>query len=333
MFDSLAAECQNDHEHLPFQLHMTSGQWSFDTSAEAAHPTVLTQRVASLVKQFLETKGCVFVPRPFPRINTLAAQHRQHRKRDQLIPEFFAIQWCPTTHKLSPLQKLLPSSSQGDSPEEGVNKQVQPGQQRIGTWHTPEQFVARAKRTKHPMDENALEPITLEAIRTIVTTNPKLVAIERKKNLLKARIKDKQLQKDEDLLHSRLPVSVEKVVKDKKILLWKSLLQECGYDDMEVVDFLIQGVPLVGTHNHPSCYAMKVKPATLTEAELRGSAAFCRRALESRRPQTDEPGFAEHLEETASEEVSLGFLEGPFLATDDVTEALVTLIGESCAGS
>ena len=107
-----------------------------------------------------------------------------------------------------------------------------------------------------------------------------------------------------------------------KILLWKSLLQECGYDDMEVVDFLTQGVPLVGTHNHPSCYAMKVKPATLTEAELRGSATFCRKALESRRPQTDEPGFAEHLEETASEEVSLGFLEGPFSAADDVTEAL-----------
>ena len=166
--------------------------------------------------------------------------------------------------------------------------------------------MSKAKKAKHPMDENALESITLEAISTIVTTDPKLVAIERKKSLLKARITDKQLQQDENLLHSKLPASVEKVVKDKKLLLWKSLLLECGYDDMEVVDFLIQGVPLVGTHNHPSCYAMKVKPATLTEAELRGSAAFCRRALESRKPQTDEPVFVEHLEETASEAWVLG---------------------------
>ena len=124
----------NDHEHLPFLLNMTSGQWSFDTSAEAAYPTLLTQRVASLVKQFLENKGRVFVPRPLPRLKTLAAQHRQHRKRDHFIPEFFAIQWLPATKKLSPLQKLLPSSSQGDSPEEGFNKEVHPGQQRVGTW-------------------------------------------------------------------------------------------------------------------------------------------------------------------------------------------------------
>jgi hypothetical protein len=45
-------------------------------------------------------------------------------------------------------------------------------------------------------------------------------------------------------------------------------------------------------------------------------------ALENRRPQTDAPGFAEHLEETASEEVSLRFLEGPFSSPSEVTEVL-----------
>ena len=38
-------------------------------------------------------------------------------------------------------------------------------------------------------------------------------------------------------------VSVEQVVHDKKIILQKSLLQECGYDDMDVVDFMTKGVP------------------------------------------------------------------------------------------
>ena len=130
------------------------------------------------------------------------------------------------------------------------------------------------------------------------------------------------MHRDEAGLHASLPASVERVVHDKKIILWKSLLQECGYDDMVVVDFMTKGVPLVGTHNHPSCYAVKIKPATLTESGLRESPIFCRQALMARKPQTDEPGFAEHLEEAAAEEVSLGFLEGPFASEEDVSNTL-----------
>ena len=97
------------------------------------------------------------------------------------------------------------------------------------------------------------------------------------------------------------------------------LLEEEGYDDLGVVEFLTKGVPLVGSHEHPSCYALKLKPATMTEAELRDSAIPCRLALESRRPQTDQPGFTEHLESTAAEEVALNFLEGPFMSAAEVS--------------
>lgn len=45
-------------------------------------------------------------------------------------------------------------------------------------------------------------------------------------------------------------------------------------------------------------------------------------ALENRRPQTEAPGFAEHLEEIAAEEVKLQFLEGPFYSLSQVTEVL-----------
>ena len=71
--------------------------------------------------------------------------------------------------------------------------------------------------------------------------DPRLLAIERKSNFLKAKIKEKQMHKDEVNLHACLPASVERVVYDKKMILWKSLLQECGYDDMEAVDFMTKG--------------------------------------------------------------------------------------------
>ena len=161
------------------------------------------------------------------------------------------------------------------------------------------------------MDECALEKITKEAIRFVSESDPKLVSIERRKNLLKARIMAKQLEVQERTLHEGLPESVEKEVRGKKVLLWQKLLEQHGYDDMEVVRFMKEGVPLVGSHDHLPCYPLKIKMASTTEAELRSMAVPCRLALENRRPQTDAPGFAEHLEETASEEVSLRFLEGP----------------------
>ena len=48
----------------------------------------------------------------------------------------------------------------------------------------------------------------------------------------------------------------------------------------------------------------------------------CRLALENRRPQTNAPGFAEHLEETAQEEVDMSFLDGPYHSAAEVTDAL-----------
>ena len=188
--------------------------------------------------------------------------------------------------------------------------------------------MKEARKANHPMDENALEQITMDAIGYVACNPPELVSIERKKNLLKARILAKQLEGQEKELHDNLPDSIEKVVKGKKILLWQKLLEQTGYDDMEVVKFMKEGVPLVGTHDHPKCYPLKIKLASTTELELRDSAVPCRLALENRRPQTDAPGFAEHLEETAREEVDMSFLDGPYHSDAEVTGVLSHPIGE-----
>ena len=192
----------------------------------------------------------------------------------------------------------------------------------MGTWYTPTQFVKEAQSARHPMDENALEKITKDAIEFVSGNSQELVSIERKKNLLTAKILAKQLEGQEKTLQNNLPDSIAKVVQGKKILLWQKLLEQNGYDDMEVVQFMKEGVPLVGTHDHPKCYPLKIKLASTTEEELRDSAVPCRLALENRRPQTDAPGFAQHLEETAQEEVDMSFLEGPYHSAAAVTEAL-----------
>ena len=54
-------------------------------------------------------------------------------------------------------------------PEEGINREVPQGQHMVGTWHT---FVSKTQRIIHPMDENALDNITLKAIDTVVNMDP-----------------------------------------------------------------------------------------------------------------------------------------------------------------
>ena len=121
-------------------------------------------------------------------------------------------------------------------------------------------------------------------------SDPKLVSAARKKHLLKAKILAKQLERREADLHKNLLASIEKVVGDKKILLWKQLLEQNGYDDINVANLMTEGVRLVGSHDHPSCYPLKLKPASMSESELRDSAVACRMALESRRPQAESRG-------------------------------------------
>ncbi|CAJ1348769.1 unnamed protein product [Effrenium voratum] len=81
-----------------------------------------------------------------------------------------------------------------------------------------------------------------------------------------------------------------------------------------------EGVPLVGCHDSPDCYPLKLKPASLTEEDLAQSAVWRRKAMLNRRSAELDPSHVDHLEETAGEELQAGFLEGPFKSEHAVTE-------------
>ena len=114
---------------------------------------------------------------------------------------------------------------------------------------------------------------------------------------------------------------MHKVLDGKKLLLWQQLLIKYGYDDLAVCEFMFKGVPLVGSHDTPKCYPELLKPATLTEEDLRSSAVWRRRAILSRVHQSD-PEHIDHLLEATQEELNLGFLEGPFYSEQEVTSFL-----------
>ena len=168
-----------------------------------------------------------------------------------------------------------------------------------------------AKTSVHPMDAaDHVEAVANKALEANWNFHPDLIRLERKKSLLQAKLMAKKLEEQEELFHANLPHCLARVLEGKRILLWEQLL----------VRFMKEGVPLVGCHDSPDCYPLKLKPASLTEEDLAQSAVWRRKAMLNRRSAALDPSHVDRLEETAGEELQAGFLEGPFESEHAVTE-------------
>ncbi|CAJ1408832.1 unnamed protein product [Effrenium voratum] len=180
-----------------------------------------------------------------------------------------------------------------------------------------------AMGVQHPMDtSHHVESPTSYALSFVLKHSDEMVKLERKKNLLQARLMAKRLVSEEQFLHSALDPPLQRVLGGKRLLLWKELLIKYGYDDLAVYDFMAKGVPLVGQHDVPSCYPIQHRVATLTGDDLDRSAIWRRKAILGKLRGEPNLEHVAHLEEACREEVDAGFLEGPFLSEVAVSERL-----------
>ncbi|CAE7806588.1 unnamed protein product [Symbiodinium sp. CCMP2592] len=116
---------------------------------------------------------------------------------------------------------------------------------------------------------------------------------------------------DEARLHSSFDPWFEKVVAGKRLLLWKHLLEQNGFDDMQVCDFMMSGVPIVGQSACPPLFSKKIVPATMSEQDLKSTASFRRRVLTGSSGM-QAADLQDLLSKATMDEVDLGFLEGPY---------------------
>lgn len=336
IYAQLEATCQNNHTHDAWGVHWKNGEWVFDTSSEAAYPTLLAQRAAEcLVKAAKQRKLPLQPPLRIHDVAT-AAQGTQTRKHRALVPEFHHFSKQPVGDPVQPGTKLLAPHLMGCVREElevfqGVDLQssakevpqsanAEAGFAKVGVYHTPEQFLQKAMQLQHPVDStDHLAAITKEAIQVNLKYPHELVKLERKKNLLFAKLLSAQTQDQERALHDSLPGHLQKVLDGKRILVWEQLLKKFEYDDLEVVRFMKEGVHIVGAHDTPPCYPEKIRAASLTKQDLESSAIWRRRAIMGKRHESRDSSHVAHLEETAAEEVSMGFVEGPFFSEAQVT--------------
>ena len=305
VFEGLQVFCDGGHQHDP---------WIPGCFEDCRYPPLLSSRWAAMVRGAVHT--AYPFPRGAPRLKDLTSAFLgvQTRKTRRLMSEFKEFRTVSAAEPVPAGCKQLLQATSDEGGDVGA---------KLGVWRSPSEFFQEAIKLSHPLDfENPLEPATIKAVNDIFQRDPKAVELQRKTNLLKVKILAKKLESDETKLHKDLPPSVESVVKDKKILTFKRLLEQEGYDDVAAADLLVEGVRVVGCSPHPCGYDHKLVPASLTEGELRRTASSRRLAMEAS-SRVFNKEHARHLSEVTKEEAEQGFLEGP-LNADEVTERLGT---------
>eukprot|EP00435_Cladocopium_sp_Y103_P054377 s1612_g17.t1 len=129
----------------------------------------------------------------------------------------------------------------------------------------------------------------------------------------------KALTAQEAELRMNMPVHVEKVTQGKPLCLFRRLLEETKFPDMEVCNIMEKGVQLTGPEPESPLYFKKHRPAQLTPQQLDHQAVWRRRALMCKPMAEDEKAQCADLESESQAEVDAGFLLGPF-AQEDISE-------------
>ena len=133
-------------------------------------------------------------------------------------------------------------------------------EQAWGIPFSPEEFIHEAVQRGHPKAFSKLVPKFLkDAIMDNFGLNLSLgeIASERVRWFARWTKRAKELSQEEASFKADLPEHVRKILCPKRLLLWKEILQELGYGDMEVFEEISNGTQLVG--EVPTCGVFEKK--------------------------------------------------------------------------
>ena len=189
----------------------------------------------------------------------------------------------------------------------------------FGRAWSPGAFLHEAVKLTHPFDrEPRLPPMVASAIVNMARLGPADLAKSRQATLDKYYAIRDELALSEVELHGSLHHEVQAVVRNKNILLFKRLLEDISYDDMDVVSLLSSGIRLVGNLPPTGIWKKEDRRASCSVNTLRANAGAAQRRVLL-------PRSADNLDDSlwsqTMEEVESGSLVGPF-SPDELSEAV-----------
>ena len=346
--------CPGNHFHEPWGKQLRGSRRVFATSLEVHYPTALCDAIAAAFATAFMRKGwkphhavpANLAARAFadnqPASNLLATFLPDYKSKfvrvmhseTQIWPDFAVdVSSAKLLHQIQmggdDMQQLVSGLqakcvqwchdvSFGKLP--ALNFPCQVTLQMFGNVWSESEFVYRALRTRHPLAvEKALPEQLIEAVRFNLHSSDHDVALLRANFLAKWTKRAQQLQPEERKLKQTMDPSVAKAVQSKRILLFKEMLQDTGFPDVEVADELQFGADLVGEIARTGMLPGKVVPALLTLDELGRNAQRIRNKVENDSQGSGDPEVDKQVWLKTMEEVDAGWLEGP-LRSEDVPD-------------
>ncbi|CAE7255146.1 unnamed protein product [Symbiodinium sp. CCMP2592] len=350
--DRLHAECDNSHAHK-------SWGWShedqtFSTSLESAYPAKLCKQVAHAVKDACEADNFVMEPLDMLRASQLplaaekvsramASEGTTKSNLPNFVPEYRVIlkAFIPRSsctwrikdfieHPLITPQVTIPDGSRllEISPRtEGENSTIPAEADTICTFGvpwSPGEFLKEAAGRGHPADAISTVPEPLKrSIWELAADDPSAVAERRASFFRKWMSVASELYEEEKALKDSMDEGVRSVVKDKKILLFKEMVNAYELNDAEAHKLLEEGVDLTGEIPMSNDLPKRYTPATIHESELEALAPVLKDAALSRALGAAE-GLSKEVWEKTITEVSRGWLKGPMEPDDADAPSVVS---------
>ena len=350
--EGLHKECDNKHRHKHWGWSSEDG--TFSTALEVSYPRRLCKQVAHAVRDACAWQDFTMCPVDFQEAallpNTaeqvsraMAMEGTTRSNLPNFVPEYRTVlkAYIPRsscTWKVKEFiefpvvtpQVTIPAGSrllEISDRAQGDNTTISAVADTVCTFGvpwTPSEFMQEAARRGHPSDSISSVPEELKrAIWELAASDPVCVAERRAAFFRKWMSIAAEVHEEEKQLKETMDEGVKSVVKEKKIILFKRMIEEYGLKDTEAPGLLIEGVDLTGeiplSHDLPRRYT----PATVHESELEALAPVLRDAALARALGASDDLSKEVWEKTITE-VSRGWLSGPMEPEDPEAPEVVS---------
>ena len=323
----------------------------FATSAETAYPLGLARAIATCFALALKDEGWIppalsmaadWVEPSLNKARAVAGSQPKASKLPPVVaepkivlvirgpPEFFrAIQpmsrlkqsWdlpdqikseCRVIPAESQLLRSTPLQVMGGSDTSGRSFPLGEIEQAWGVPFSPSEFVDEAIKNGHPKSFRVLLPKPLEkALHLNTESNLHELVDMRARWFRKWLTRSKEVAAEEKELKSNMPKHLSKILAQKNLILWKEMLIDSGYPDVDIFSEVSEGTELVGSAASSGVFDKKFRPADMSVHELCSSQQSGSKSVihSARSSGSEEVDIAVY--EKTQEEVRCGWASGP----------------------
>lgn len=353
---SINKTCPGNHKHESWGLVRAGSKRRFATSMEVHYPNALCEAIVhAFILQFVKMgMELPTPPRANADAQAFSGMLPATTATQLFLPEFKNIaalifdahqnQLWPFTSIDVTEAKLLSSSEVGGTGMVDVQKLVGELQDTckaarapvdlcnlsvtevmgpltvkiFGFYWSVQEFLEQAQQVVHPLAVERVLPTELvDVVKDNASMEPFALAKLRTQFVAKWSKRASELSAQEAELKETMDPVVAQTMKHKRLCLFREMLQEYSYPDIQVVDELIEGASLVGNVAATGMLPRKFQPALITEDELRNRSWLVRDTIMEQHGSSGDPQLDEQVWAKTLDEVAQGWLVGP-LHDDDV---------------